>query len=105
MAKSTDQMELMDVDDPKIKPIKKEIIEYEAMLDENRLQHAADREAEQKKRSKILEKLEAANIKPERDGVYRIPVDDYIWEISQEAQLKINRKKRPKEEAANKKTD
>lgn len=85
------QMELIDVDDPKLKDIKREITGYDKMLTANKEQHAADRKAEKAKRAKVLEAIVAAGVKPDADGTYHLCFGGKQWDISQEAQLKIKK--------------
>ena len=100
MAKDEDtQLQLIDVDDPKLADVKRELKAYDNILAENREQGAANRQAEKAKRARVLEKVEAAKLKPGPDGVYRLTLDGKTWEISQEAQLKIKKHAAPKEES------
>ena len=97
--KEPEQLELIDVDDPKLKGVKKELGEYDDLLTENREEASAGRDAERAKRKKVLEKVLSAGLKPDADGVYHLRFGSRVWDISQEAQLKIKKSKAPKEEA------
>lgn len=92
-----EQLELIDVDGPELKPVKKQITEYEKLTEENKVQHSADRQAERDKRKKVFAAIEAAGIKPDAEGVYRFLMGGHVWEFSQEAQLKIKKKNAPRE--------
>lgn len=99
MAKKKDeQLELIDVKDPKYKAVCKQITEYEELKQENKEQHSADREAERAKRKKVFEAVEAAGIKPDKEGVYHVPMDGKIYDFFQDSQLKVKSHKAPKDE-------
>ena len=97
--KKPEQLELIDVKDPKYKAVCKQITEYEALKTENQEQHSANMAAEKAKRKKVFEAVEACGIKPDADGVYHVPVDGKIYDISQDAQLKIKKHSAPKDKA------
>lgn len=97
-AVSEEQLELIDVDDPKFKTVKKQIIEYEKLKEENREQGAANRTAERNKRAKVFEAVMGANLKPDANGVYHISLGGKVYDISQDSQLKIKKHNAPKEE-------
>jgi hypothetical protein len=89
------QLELIEVDDPAYKDVKRELIGYEKLVLEAKEQHAADKKAEEAKRKKVLAAIVAANIKPDAEGVYHLTFGGKQWSISQESQLKIKHKKAP----------
>lgn len=95
-----EQLELIDVDDPKYKAVKKQIVEYESLKQENSEQTSANNVAEKTKRKKVLEAVLAANITPDSDGVYHLRINGKIYDISQESQLRIKKHKAPKDETA-----
>lgn len=97
-ATADEQMDLIDVDDPKLKPVKKQITEYEKLKEENKVQHSADRVAEKEKRKKVFAAIQAAGINPDADGVYRFRMDGKVWEFSQEAQLRIKKRNAPRDD-------
>ena len=96
----TSQLELIDVKDPKYKAICKQITEYEALKDENTEQHSANVAAERAKRKNVFDAVEACGIKPDADGVYHVPMDGKMYDIFQDAQLKIKARKVPAEAPA-----
>lgn len=98
MAKA-EQLELIDVDDPKLKVVKKHILEYEALQADNREQGSANRVAEKTKRAKVLEAVTSANLKPDSNGVYHITCNGKVYDISQESQLKIKKHALPKNDS------
>lgn len=91
-----EQLELIDVDDPNLKEVKREILGYDKLLTANREQHASDREAEKRKREKVLAAIEATGIQPEADGSYHMVLDGKEWVLFQDSQLKIKKHKAPK---------
>lgn len=93
-----EQLELIDVDDPKFKAVKKQILEYEKLKDENREQGSANRTAERNKRTKVFEAVMGAELKPDSNGVYRVMLGGKVYEISQDSQLKIKKHNAPKDD-------
>jgi hypothetical protein len=86
-----EQIPLIDVDDPALKAVKTQITGYEKLQSENREQHAADRKAERDKRQKVLEAVQASNLKPDVEGAYHLLFGGKEWIIRQDSQLKIKK--------------
>ena len=86
------QMELIDVDDPMLKGVKKSIMGYEKFKAEKKERSAADRQVEEKKRKEVLSEIQAAGLKPDALGTYHISLGGKEWLISQEAELKIHKR-------------
>jgi hypothetical protein len=86
-----EQLELIDVDDPQFKALKKQIGEYDRLVSDNREQASANRTREKDKRVKVLEAVKAADLTPDANGVYHIKFGGKVWDISQEAQLRIKK--------------
>ena len=99
MAKNDVQLDLIDVDDPKFKAVRKQITEYEALKQENKEQHQANTAAEKAKRTKVFEAITGSDLKPDADGVYHFLFSGVEWTVSQDSQLKIHKRKAPQDEA------
>lgn len=100
MAKEPEQLDLIDVDGPKMRAVKKQIVEYEALKDENAETAQANHQAEKAKRTKVLEEVKSADIAPDSEGAYHLVLDGRVYTLRQEAQLKITKKKAPPSENA-----
>lgn len=70
---------LFENDTPEIKAAKKQCKEYDKIKEVNKEQNAANRSAEKKKRLKVIESIQVANIKPDSEGAYHITIDDKEW--------------------------
>jgi hypothetical protein len=86
-----EQLALIDVEDPKLKVVKKELKEYDKMMSDNREQHSADRVAERTKRKRVLDAVVKSDVKPDSEGVYHLRFDGRVWDICQDSQLKIKK--------------
>ena len=89
------QMELIDVDDPKFKDVKRELKGYETMVENHREQHSADKKAEEAKKAKVLSALHETGIQPDAEGAYHVILGGKEYVISQPSQLKITKRKAP----------
>ena len=90
-----EQLELIDVDDPKLKDVKKELLAYDKLKEANKEQGSAGREAEKSKRQKVLAAIIEAGVKPDAEGVYHLTFAGKQWDIRQDNQLKIKKHKAP----------
>jgi hypothetical protein len=84
---------LIDNETPEIKAMIRQIKVYEKLKAGIKEQHAADHEAEEKARDKVLRCAQASGLTPDAQGAYRLTFDEKEWVIFQDSQLKIKKHK------------
>jgi hypothetical protein len=98
MAKDT-QLELIDIDSPEFKKLKKIIKDYEGLKVRKKDKIKELNEAEKSARGHVLEAVIAAGVKPDADGAYHVSLDGKVYDLCQDSQLKIKKHDAPKDES------
>lgn len=80
-------------DTPEMKQAKKLIKEYDKMKKGFQAQHSTDRETLDKKQAKMVEAVQLSGYKADSEGVFHVVIDDYIWDVWQDASFKTKRRK------------
>ena len=85
------QLELIDVDDPKYKEVKRRLLAYDKWDVANKEEGADRRKDGKKKKDEVIEAIVATGDQPDANGTYHFLLAGKQWDISQPAQLKIKK--------------
>jgi hypothetical protein len=85
------QLELIDVDDPKYKEVKRELLAYDTLKIANQEEGAARRKGLKDKKKKVIAAIVATGEQPDSAGTYHFLLAGKQWDISQPSELKIKK--------------